>query len=362
MGRPRKRGIALWKCGRLGEKQLAIEDFSQKQKTKKKTYKQEWAAYNLAQTNEFKLFQDILIELIDSTIQVRKKLWKKGGQFINIKDMIFCCVMKVYFGQSSRRNVGYLHLAKGNGYIEKVPHFNSVLNYYNNPLITSLLKHLVEQSGIPLQDVELDFTTDSSGFSTCIFSRWFNARAGKYSEKRMFRKAHLTSGVKTNIISAVSVTEGYCADSPEFENLIKTTAKNFQVREVSADAAYLSRHNFNVVHEVGAIPYIMFKSNSTRRAKGSLVYSRMYKLYKKHHNEFLEKYHKRSNAESVFNMIKRKFGLYLYCKGETGQTNELLCKCLAHNICVLIQELFEMNTYLDFKKCEVKIVRNHCAD
>ena len=356
-----KKKVERWKIGRLGEIQLELTKFKMEEK-QRKTYKQEWSAYNLAQTNEFRMFQDMLIELIDSTIDLKQKYKKNGRPFYNLKDMIFCCVMKVYFGKSSRRNVGYLQIAKGNDYIKKVPHFNTLLNYYRNPLLTSLLKHLVEQSAIPLRDAEMDFATDSSGFSTCIFSRWFNARIGKDSERRMFRKCHICSGVKTNIITAINISEGYSHDSPYFKGLINTTSRNFQVREVSADAGYLSRDNYNAVHEIGAIPYIMFRSNCSIRAKGSLIYKRMFELFEKHNKIFLEHYHKRSNVESVFHMIKRKFGLFLFSKSDIGQTNEILCKCLAHNICVLIQEIFETNVIFDSDSMTRKIVRGYYAD
>lgn len=331
-------------------------------KEPRKTYKQDWSAYNLAQTQEFKMFQDILIELIDSVLEVRKPLFKKGRPYLNLKDMIFCCVMKVYFSKSSRRNIGYLALAKEIGYLDNVPHFNTLFNYYNNSSLTPLLKHLIEQSALPLKDSELDFTIDSSGFSTSIYSRWFNVRMGKYRDKRLYKKAHVTSGIKTNIITAVNITEGYCHDSPEFEELIKTTSKNFDMREVSADAGYLSRNNFDVVHSLGAIPYIMFRKNSSAKARGSMIYKRMFEMYSKHNDEFLRHYHKRSNAESVFAMMKRKLGLYLFSKKGIGQTNELLCKCLAHNICVLIHELFEANTILNFEDCEKLVVRDYCAE
>ncbi len=357
-----RRKIEMWKRGRLGERQMSIDEFDKKTKIKK-TYKQQWSAYDLAQTEEFKLFQDTLIELIDSLIQVRKPIRKNGKPFLDLKDMLFCCVMKVFFGKSARRNIGYLTMGKGLGYIKKVPHFTSIQNYYNNQSLTPLLKHLIEQSGIPLKDLELDFTTDSSGFSTSLFNRWFNVRVGKYSERRLFKKAHVTSGVKTNIITAVNITEGYRHDSPEFEQLAKITAKNFNMREMSCDAGYLSRRSYDLVHELGAIPYIMFRSDSNSRARGSMVYSKMYKVFRDHQEFWMDKYHKRSNAESVFNMIKRKFGMSLFCRRETAQINELLCKCLAHNICVLIQELFEANTILDFReKCEPLIVRGYSSD
>lgn len=55
----------------------------------------------------------------------------------------------------------------------------------------------------------------------------------------------------------------------------------------------------------------------------------------------LAHYHYRSNIETTFRMIKRKFGDSLRSKSEVGQYNEILCKVVAHNICVLIACIFE---------------------
>ena len=41
-------------------------------------------------------------------------------------------------------------------------------------------------------------------------------------------------------------------------------------------------------------------------------------------------------------MIKRKFGGSLRSKSETGQVNEVLCKVIAHNLCVLIACIHEI--------------------
>ncbi len=280
---------------------------------------------------------------------------------LKLKDMLFCCISKTYYGKSSRRTTGYLTLAKSKKYISKVPHFNSVLNYYKNPSLTPILKHVIEQSGIPLRDVETVFATDASGFSTSLYGRWFDIRTEGYNKRKLYRKAHLSSGVKTNIVTAVSITEGYCHDSPQFIGLVKTTAKNYCMREMSADAGYLGRQNYQAVADVGAIPYIMFKSNCTSKARGCSIYKRMYELYDKHRDVFMKRYHQRSNSETVFSQIKRKFGLRLFSKDPIGQENELLCLILCHNICVLIHELFELNTDMNYSDCEKKVIRNFCA-
>ena len=314
------------------------------------TYSQQWEAYNKTQTSEFAMFQEILIELLDSLIDT-KTLIRQGRPFNDFKEMIFCCIMRSYYGKSSRRSVSFLDYAIVKGYISKKPHFNTILNYYKDQSITPILKYLIEKSGSPLRDIELDFAVDSSGFSTSLFGRWLDIRAQPGSMKRIWKKAHVTSGVKTNIITAIGVTPGFFADSPQFKDLVKITSKTFKIREISADKAYSARKNLQVVTELGAVPYIPFRVNATGKSRGTVIWGMMKKFYDDHHEYFMDHYHKRSNAETVFSMMKRKFGHQLYSKSEVGQINEILCKALAHNICVLIQEYNEIDIKLDYNKC-----------
>ena len=317
-------------------------DFIRQKHRHQITYCQDWEAYNKTQTSEFAMFQDILIELLDSLIETRTP-YRQGRPFNDFKEMIFCCIMRSYYGKSSRRSVSFLDYAIVKGYISKKPHFNTVLNYYKDQSITPILKYLIEKSGSPLRDMELDFAVDSSGFSTSLFGRWLDIRTQSPGMKRIWKKAHVTSGVKTNIITAIEVTPGFYADSPQFKDLVKITSKTFRIREISADKAYSARKNLQVVTELGAVPYIPFRVNATGKSRGTIIWGMMKKFYDNHREYFMDHYHKRSNAESVFSMMKRKFGHKLYSKSEVGQINEILCKALAHNICVLIQEYYEMD-------------------
>jgi len=65
---------------------------------------------------------------------------------------------------------------------------------------------------------------------------------------------------------------------------------------------------------------------------------------------FLAHYHKRSNVETAFSMIKGKFGDAVRSKSDTGQLNEVLWKVLCHNLCVLIQAIHEMGIEPTFDK------------
>ncbi len=159
------------------------------------------------------------------------------------------------------------------------------------------------------------------------------------------------SGVFTNVITAVEVTPSNVGDSTPFPDLVKKTAENFKMKEVSADKAYSSRKNLELVSENGAIPFIPFRSNMTSRPKGCMIWKRMYQYFEWNYDEYMLHYHKRSNAESLFSMLKRKFGNNLRTKTETSRDNEILCKGLCHNIAVLIHAVFELNLNIEFEDC-----------
>jgi transposase len=89
------------------------------------------------------------------------------------------------------------------------------------------------------------------------------------------------------------------------------------------------------------MPYIPFKANSTGKNSSDL-FKRMFHFYAYNQERFMANYHKRSNVESTFHMIKSKFGNTLRSRTRTAQINEALCKVLCHNICCLIQSMFEL--------------------
>jgi transposase len=134
------------------------------------------------------------------------------------------------------------------------------------------------------------------------------------------------------------------------------------MKEVEADKAYLSRANLEQVASYGATPFIPFKSNTT--GEGSELWERLWHLFQCHRGEFLDHYHKRSNVESTMSMIKAKFGEHIRNKTDEGIVNELLCKVLCHNICVVIQSIYELNIEPVFwaKEDEVKVEPTLCAE
>ncbi len=115
------------------------------------------------------------------------------------------------------------------------------------------------------------------------------------------------------------------------------------MNQVSADKAYSSEKNLKLVLIKAAMPYIRFRDNATATNRRSgAVWKRMFHFYQYNQERFMQNYHKRSNVETTFSMIKAKFGERLRSKSKTAQVNEVLCKILCHNVCCLIQSIYEL--------------------
>jgi transposase len=232
-----------------------------------------------------------------------------------------------------------------------VPSHSSLFGYMEDKALTIILNRLIQRSSLPLASVETQFAVDASGFSTCKTVTWYNARYGHEQDNHDWLKLHLMCGVKTNVVTSAMTGDRYGHDSILFPPLVASTAGNgFKVREVSADKAYINRTALDVVDRVGGTAYIPFKSNATgtaRRVPGATresceLWHKMYHYYNFNRDDFLQQYHKRSNVESTFAMIKAKFGGHLRCKTDVAIENEALYKVLCHNICCVIQSMHEL--------------------
>lgn len=307
-------------------------------KRKRPTYRQDWVNYNAAQTNEKDHFQPLLADLCRNVPDLPAA--KTGRKRIPLADALFAAVFKVYSTLSARRFMCDLDEAHRRGFIAHVPHFNSVLGVLDNPAVKPILFDLIRQSALPLREVETDFAVDSSGFMTSRFIRWFDQKYGSVKQQAEWVKVHIITGVKTNIIASVEILDKRAGDSPRLPPLVRAAAKGFRIAEVSVDAAYGSRENFDTVAEVGGTLYAAFRSNTSGSVGG--LFEKMFHLFCLNRDEYLKHYHKRSNVESTFSMVKRKFGDSLRSKTDTALVNEALAKLLAHNLVCVIHEMYEL--------------------
>ncbi len=318
--------------------------------TKRLTYPQAWSAYNKSQETEKERFLELLNDLIEEPVKQEKR--SRGQPKINEHDLVFASALKVYSQFSLRRFMSDLNEAKQKGFIEKKPCFASVGHFIQKKSLAPQIKKLIQKSASILKSIESKYSIDSTGFRTKHFSPYCQEKHGE-SKQHEYLKLHAVVGCKTNIITACEVTEAKgkgTGDCPHLQPLAIQTANNgFDIKEFSADMAYSSRNNTQVIDDLGGTAYIPYRKNASGKPRGKgQIWRKMFHYFQLNQEEFMSHYHARSNVESTFGALKAKFNDTLKSKTVVAQKNELLLKVLCFNIVQVIHETNELGITAKF--------------
>ncbi len=121
-----------------------------------------------------------------------------------------------------------------------------------------------------------------------------------------------------------------------------------------------SKRNLHAIEDAGGTPYIPFKKDAVAvRKNGSAdpLWTKMYHLFTMQEAEFNRHYHKRSNVETVFHMLKAKFGERVRAKTPVAQVNEVLMKALCHNLSVLVHAMYALDVVPAFDPQDGHLLR-----
>ena len=308
------------------------------------------AKLNDAYKREYGDFGRYLFELVD-TLRINDyesypvKPRRVGRPEYSMKDYLFCCIDRIHRGLTSRAYVSEAEkIAFDKHYITHCPSDTRCLEILANEKLTPILQALLQISASPMANYETTVAIDSSGFRTTSYGQWFREKWGKEKKteykgkKNIWKKAHISIGVKTGVIIAMTVTESEGADThdvTQFKSLLIDSTKYFDVKECLADKGYISRYNFDLAQEYGIALYIPFRVNCTPEEKGSSAWRKAFFFAKEHPDEFYEHYKYRNNVESTFGAIKEKLGETILSVSRTAQINELYCKAISYNIWTL---------------------------
>lgn len=162
---------------------------------------------------------------------------------------------------------------------------------------------------------------DSSGFDTSYMSYHY-ANVWNRRDKRKYRrylKVSIAIDTDSQYILSEKIRLGPRNDNIDFVSVMKKVNCDFVV----ADKGYDSRKNrYFVLREMKAYPHI------PRRITSGATYEKAGVKIK-----FNEKiYHQRSKVETVFSVIKRKYGSYALGRSFDTQKKEVIIKMIAYNI------------------------------
>lgn len=309
------------------------------------SYTQLWSGYNAAQTNERDHTEVLLRTLCDAVETPRAA---RGRPRLDLGDLIFAAATKAFVQMSGRRAMSDIRGCTAQGLLSETPHYNSVFLHMSKPEVTPVLRWLLRVSATPLASVETGFAIDGSGFSSNRSKSWIEAKYKHRIREAKWIHLHAIFGTRSNVITTAEVTSASVAESPLLPQLVQETAENFDMRRVLADKGYLSRKNVVAIDKLGAEAFIPMKINST--PDGPAVWTKLFHLFSFHRETFLESYGQRSNAEAGFSALKRKFGGFVRAKLETAMFNEILTKCILHNLSCVVRAMYTRGLEPEFQK------------
>ena len=299
---------------------------------KRKRWPRNEPLYNKIQETEFLNFFEFVRFLTNKVCKSKK-----------MKRIIQCLLIIHKFPNFSlRRARGFLLLLKKFGIIfVDIPCFKTLSNYRENNSLQIILDKLIEESSKPLSVIEHDFATDATGIRTNLFSSWYSIRCKREIKKRDHLTIHITTGVKSNIVTALNVEIKSGNDNKIMREHVDKTNENFKINEWSGDGRYWCKDNCRKVTEVGAKPYFMVWKNWSGKSRGCMPWKIMNLESKNNPEEYGKHYHKRSNVESTNHSKKALFGNKVYSRLPSARINEEMLRWINHNLCVLNRAKYE---------------------
>jgi len=299
---------------------------------KKKRYLRDESTYNKIQETEFLNFFEF-VRYLTNYVCSSKKMKETIGPLL---------IWHKFPNLSARRGRSFLLFLKKFGVISyHIPCFKTLSNYRENNCLQEILDVLIEESSKPLSKIEHDFATDATGIRTKLFSSWYSIRCQKEIKKRDHLTIHITTGVKSNIVTALNVETKSGNDNRIFREHVDKTVKNFNCKEFSGDGKYWCKDNCWKVYEVGAKPYFNVWKNWSGKSRGCMPWKLMNLEFKNNPKEYGKHYHKRSNVESTNHSKKSLFGNSVYSRLPSARINEETLRWINHNINVLNRAKFE---------------------
>ena len=181
------------------------------------------------------------------------------------------------------------------------------------------------------------------GIKTKLFSSWFSLRCKRDIKRRDHLTVHVTTGIKSNIVTALNVELKQGKDNVIFRKHVDKTSKIFNIREWSGDGVYWCKKNCKKVSEVGGKPYFNCKSSWNGKQDGFPSWKEMNEDFLKNQVEYEKHYHKRSNVESTNHSKKAIHGDFVYSKSPFARRNEETLRWINHNLNVLNRAKYEWN-------------------
>jgi hypothetical protein len=185
---------------------------------------------------------------------------------------------------------------------------------------------------------------DSSGFEAHRASNYFVRRRaphGKQTGKWQsvyyshFPKLAMICDCSSHLILAAVSERGPCLDDGHWSRAMTEARRRVRIALLLADAGYDAEWIHHAARLVFGVRTIIppKRGRPTRKPPGQFYRRKMWKLFQRSRTR--KPYRQRSQAETVFSMLKRRLDSSVNAHSYPSQSRTLLLKAITHNIMIL---------------------------
>ena len=210
--------------------------------------------------------------------------------------------------------------------LKRIPHFTTLIRF-SKRLSPLLVRKLITYSCRISKPKKLKLGIDATGLTLLEPSTYYTIRTGKSTIRRKFMQITACVLLDKQLVSSCRIKRLTSIRNTDFLTTVRDSARLGRVEFVSADKGYdAEKHYEYVMNNLGSVLYIPIKKQRKGYKRRGFWRKKAAKLF----NEDL--YHQRSKIETIFSVIKRKYGSVLGAKSCLTQGRELHQKVLTYNL------------------------------
>lgn len=266
------------------------------------------------------------LKFIDEAIELSKRIPKYFSKFSNkIFDNHQKLVLLVLKQKLRKTYRDFVELLK----ITHIPLYLGLKRIPNHTTLVKFAKQVKSMLNLLLNIRTVkNVAVDATGFELDTKSYYYQTKwhSDRRQKAKNYMKLSLSVDTDKLLILKHKIRKKFRNDTIDFPIVLK----DIQADYVFADKGYDSKKNRQFVkNKLNAIPIIPVRGHTN-----------FYGYLKQHKKIDGSKYHQRSKVETVFSMIKKKYGSTLLGKSDSSQKSELLIKLIVHNIDRLITSIY----------------------
>ena len=245
----------------------------------------------------------------------------------NQHQLLALLVFKEYLGARYREIVELVEVMdaiQAHLGISRIPHFSTLCKFssrMSSTILTNIFKKASTFSYRAAGRVST-IAIDSTGFPTEYFSYYYSMRTEK--TRRDFMKISLAVDTEKQTILGAKITKSRQHDTKHAKPLLNNTFKKAEcyVLDRGYDSEHIHLQIRTDLHALSLIPI--------RDWKADYVKGRFRKAMAQYFDR--KRYGQRNKVETVFSVIKRRFGDEIKSRRYRNQVKELKLKCIVYSI------------------------------